>query len=227
MFIKNLIREFFSGNNQNEFEIDPYINVSDYGIFIHIPKNAGTSLASAINLPSTSHKKAHEIIASDSKAFFETQYSFSVVRNPFDRFISLYNYARMEISHYHNNIEPEKSKFGIHEDYELLKNASINECAEYLTQGKLKHDENWNQWLPQYTWLYDKKGQKLLVNNVFKMEELDEMIRFFYAKFKKKLHIPVLNKSNDQSYQEIIDPATQAILEDYYAKDLAFFGYEF
>lgn len=196
-------------------------------LFIHIPKNAGTSINSLLGQDYPSHIKASEIVEENGQNFLQNFFSFGIVRNPFERFLSLYNYARMEISYYHNNLFPEKSIYGKHLDYDLLKSASIAECAIYLKEGKLKHDEAWNHWNPQITWLYDNENNKCLVDKIYRLENLDELKRDLNRRGFKFKTFPNLNQSKRHNYQDLIDLKSRKILEDYYKDDLEIFNYEF
>lgn len=215
---------FQKRNNQIE---NFTINSGDKICFIHIPKTGGTSIGKILGIESPIHKKAIQYELEEGNNFFKNRFSFGVVRNPFDRFLSLYNYARLEVSCYHNNLDPSKAKFGKHLDYQLLKNASVKDCAKFLIEGKLQHDMAWNHWLPQFTWLYDRKGEKCLVDKVYKLEELEELqndLNTLGIKFKS---FPVLNTSKLMDYKDEIDPESKILLEKYYQKDLQLFSYKF
>lgn len=144
-----------STNSLYEEAFQERVNYSDrFGcIFIHIPKAAGTTVAQQLGLPASSHLTFSELTQT---AFFRRHSDtpiFAVVRNPIDRFISLYSYARMPISEYHNNLSPEQGLYGPHLDYRLLADADLNQAVDHLLAGRLQHDRRWNQWRPQCHWL--------------------------------------------------------------------------
>lgn len=195
------------------------VNESDKFLFIHIPKNAGTSIASGLGFEVTSHIKAFEIKKRYGADYLNKRFSFSIIRNPIDRFISLYNYSRMEISYYHNNLNPSKSFYGKHLDYEILKNASLFECALLLKQGKLKHDNSWNHWQPQYTWLFDELGNIKLVDKIYRIDNLIELEEDLFNLHNYKVNFKTLNKSNNYVDRNLISPKTLEILFEYYKKD--------
>ncbi len=192
--------------------------------FIHIPKNAGTSIVKALNIRPVSHITAKEILESSDKQRYLNSYSFCVVRHPYNRFISLYNYAKMEKSYYHDNIEPKNSIYGEHLDYKTLKNASIEECAELLLKGKLKHDLVWNHWRPQSSWVYDETFKNLLVDRVFHLEKIEELYDSNIINLKKK--VPQLNTSSTSINIGDLDNNTKEILVNYYKKDFELFNYK-
>lgn len=196
-------------------------------IFIHIPKNAGTSVGRFLGNDNPTHIKAFELIKQNNLDFFKNKYSFGIVRNPFDRFLSLYNYSRMEISFYHNNLNPKESRFGIHLDYDLLKNANVNQCAKFLEEGKLKHDTRWNQWQPQYTWLFDESGEKQLVDRIYNLEKIEDLQKDLMKMGYRDDPFPNINCSINQDYTNVLDFETRSILENFYKNDLELFNYTF
>lgn len=63
-------------------------------IFIHVPKAAGTSINSALyGVSQTSHLKAKDFKRYNPKVFNQA-FSFAVLRNPWDRLVSAYEFAR-------------------------------------------------------------------------------------------------------------------------------------
>ena len=95
-------------------------------IFVHIYKNAGSSMTNALmpyasnkwqrmtshvlkrfNIslqfdpqPFPSHIKASELINAMGKEAFETFFSFAIIRNPWDWQVSLYKYMLKSFSHH-------------------------------------------------------------------------------------------------------------------------------
>ena len=214
--------------NKESRSNDPRINVNERFLYIHIPKTGGTSVIKMLGLTASSHIKALEIYNSADKKLLKTKYSFSIVRHPVSRFISLYNYARLEISHYHNNIEPEKALYGKHLDFELLKNVGLNECVDLLMKGQLKHDKSWNHWEPQYTWLFDARDS-LLIKKIYKLESLVDFENDFAEQIGQKIKLSVLNKSataEDTGHQFAqLTTTSMNLLHHYYRKDFELLRY--
>ena len=156
---------------------------------------------------------------------YKSYFKFAFVRHPFDRFLSLYRYARLEESLYHSAKNPEKAPFGKHLDYDILKNASIHECAKLLKAGKLKHNHDWNHWQPQVYWLKNI-GQKFGLDFIGRFENLEKDFEFVQKEIGIKTGLPVMNQSSKNTDDEIIlDKETKLILSEYYKQDFEELGY--
>lgn len=196
-------------------------------IFIHIPKAAGTSVSNALGLRESAHAHWVDFARFLGPRKMNRYFVFTFVRNPWARFFSLYNYARMERSHYHSNVTGESSLYGPHLDFETLKDASLRDCAHLLFEGRLRHDKQWNQWRPQVDWLRDDKGE-IRVNYVGRVETLSKDMREIFATIGMSYSDPPkMNISNRADYREAYDDETAQLVAKYYAEDIEAFGYTF
>ncbi len=198
-------------------------------IFIHIPKTGGSSIAHSLNIKKSSHATALEARKKLYWWQYRRSFKFALVRNPWDRFLSLYNYARMPENLYHSAINPEKSLYGKHQDYDLLKNASLEDCARYLMEGKLKHSNIWNHWQPQVNWLLNKHG-KIDLDYIGRFEDIQNEINYIFKKLKIHATIQHLNASrpiNQKSYKEAFTEKSKEIIFNFYQKDIQLFNYQF
>lgn len=225
-----MIRKFFKKPEvKKKFKADNISYAHDF-IFVHIPKNAGTSLSNALNIEVSHHNTVKEYIDLLGAEHYKNMFSFAFVRNPFSRFISLYNYARLDESYYHSSINPEKAIYGKHMDYDLLKGATIEEAANYLKEGRLVHNPPHIQWFPQSFWLKNENGN-LDIKYLGRFEDLDFHLRnicnIIDIPFIPNLQrINVATKS-DTLYSKLLNHNTRKILEEYYKEDLELFNYSF
>ena len=73
-----------------------YIDHDNKIVFIHIPRTGGTSIKSALNLHDKIYKEdVYHMSANDIPKECEDYFKFTFVRNPFDRFVSLYFYSSL------------------------------------------------------------------------------------------------------------------------------------
>ena len=198
------------------------VNIAKGYIFVHIPKTAGTAMCEALGLSETIHETAIDYRRMLGGRYDEL-YRFAFVRNPWDRFLSLYMYSRMEESHYHSATAPHSKKYGKHPDYEALKHASIQDAAALLIAGQLSF-----LWLPQHRWVCDENG-KVIVDFVGRVEAVEHDWPVVAARVGARTNMPRRNVANVEkvSYQQVLDLKTKALLDEYYKKDIELFGYQF
>jgi len=204
------------------------INFRNNFIFIHIPKNAGTSIYRSFGMLRSYHYTSNEYENMLGSREFQNFFKFCFVRNPFDRFLSLYHYARLDNSYYHSSTNPEKAIYGKHMDYDKLKNASLRECAELLVSDKLEHNPPHVQWRPQVEWILNENGEVNL-DYIGRVEDL----QFHYNNICRIIGLPSQNleKTNksgkEDDYRLFFDNITREIVESYYKSDLELFKYKF
>lgn len=223
------IKKHIGISKTNQVKFPGNIDYSNKYIFVHIPKNAGTSVYRALGFTHTFHATALEYRNALSKTY-DDFFSFCFVRNPFDRFLSLYNYARLDESYYHSAINPSKTIYGKHLDYDILVNASLEQAADLLLEGKLRHDNAWNHWRPQMDWILDEENN-VIVNYIGRVED----IRMDFQNVCNILKLPagnelsLLNTSNNKKtdYRQLITSTMREKLEFYYKADFDFLGYSF
>lgn len=179
-------------------------------LFIHIPKNAGTSITKSFHMEHFGHHTIEDYMKIYPNIWNDF-YKFCIVRNPWDRVVSCYEYARMPKS-YHHAIAG-YSTYGKHPDHDLLQNATFEECISMLGSGKLKHQG----WTTQSSWVV--RDGDFPLDEYLRSEDLGDSYR--------GVPIQKLNKSKRTNYQEYYNSDTKAIVEDYYREDLERFTYEF
>jgi len=210
-------------------------------IFIHITKTAGSSIEVALNDveqrddgaidPATGdfvkvitgeekHMTARAVQDFVSAEVWKTYYKFSVIRNPFDRFHSLWWNGRY-VGKRHNLTFPEFTDYALHR---TLKGRLRN-----LRKGEWKVHQRFR---PQAWWLRSHNGE-MEMDQVLRFESVDED----FAQLARKLGLPseqlpkVLMKNRQPKsrsyYADDYDDNTRAIVADFFRDDLDTFGYDF
>lgn len=201
-------------------------------LFIHVPKSAGTSIIEAMREVDQKVKHGHfkwdnypENVRKAKDVF-----SFGIVRNPWDRVFSCYNYARMDESFWHGK----NSTHGVHPDYYYAKRLDFNAFIELIYNNRFILDypaymrpnfkDNWDYQLP---YLFNQNKEQM-VKEIYKYEDLDRVIDFLNTQY--GLSVSKLNVSDKQgveSYKDVYTSRSAELVYEIYKEDIDHFGYSF
>jgi tetratricopeptide (TPR) repeat protein len=191
-------------------------------IFIHVPKNGGTSIKEVLDMPGGGHPP-WQFYARGYPQLWERYTIFAVVRNPWDRAVSAFHHAKMRRSHWHDE------QMGLHPDYRLLHDKSFEECVSILfhQRERLRH-ESWHE---QSFFIVDPDApdQRIVVDHLLRFESLTAD----FAELCRKLGIdcqslPTVNTSQrSRAYREYYNDETRKMIENVYRADIDNFGYSF
>ena len=169
-------------------------------IFIHIPKNAGTSIEEhfgngSFRVQPNKHADIHEI-----KRKFKNSYNnyrkFTIIRNPYDKMVSWHSYLKMNLGEEHEVVE-------------------FNEWVK--NPLKLWHVDDPISFLnPQYKWIDDTV-------EIIKFENLNKELNEFFA---KEIDLPITNKSNHDHYLKYYNDESLNIVYNRYKEDFEKFNYK-
>ena len=189
-------------------------------VFIHIPKNAGTSIEHvfsnrSFNFQPEKHATSHEI----KKLFpgvYDSFNKFTIIRNPYDRMISWYFYLKecAEILDVPNLMsEPNLASGTVQTptmvDVELID--WIKKPFKFWPQPPFPHYLD-----PQHTWIDDTVV-------VLKYENLNEELNEF---FKEEIDLPITNKTKHDHYLKYYNRESLDIINDKYKEDFEKFNYK-
>lgn len=205
-------------------------------VFVWIPKTAGTTIFNALHESLGMQKrKSRELFLSFpqrgavtfghvsyldllalgvvSNDFHESAYKFAFVRNPYDRAISLFNYFKQ-----HKRID-DKLTFSAFLDNVHL---SCPPIGIFNVSGI-------SQANPQANWILSAGGGGWLVDDIFKVEDLETFALSIFKKYQVKLNLDWnLNESDKVINFESIktDLTVLRKIEFLYARDFDLFGYK-
>ena len=193
-----------------------YSFYNDKTIFIHIPKTAGISIIKSIygNVTNEGHRSIYfykQVFEKNFKDFF----TFSFVRNPYDRLYSSYKFLQTGGMNEHDKVAFQKylSKFSDFEDFVLngLNNEIIYEIIHFV---------------PQSEFICNKNGE-ILVDFVGRFENLNDDLNSISKKIKKELALEHHNKNFKKDYKKIYNQAMKTKVYEVYNRDFVLFNYNF
>ena len=203
-------------------------------IFIHVPKTAGTSVEHAIErakglvegnpdriskrfinrgIVSFRHNALPALVQRGlvDPRFVDRSFKFSIVRNPYDRFVSLWRHFQR--------------------GHRWLVDVQIEVFAELLAASHLQPvelDYESGLWFfgPQTTWLVDENG-RLLADYVGHFEHLESALSDIRGHIPSLGGLPHLNKSlvEDDYRKHLSSQETRQIIEHLYRSDLETWNY--
>ena len=180
-------------------------------IFIHINKTGGTSVSMALNIPNT-HKTALEIIDEIGRRNWNNNFTFTVVRNPWDKVVS----------HYHYRVQTNQTSLGENP-------ISFKEWVQrtYGEQDSLYYDKP-KMFMPQVNWISDKSGN-IIVNRIMHFENIDEEFTELskILNINKDVALPHVKSSKRGHYRDYYDENSIQIVQNWFMRDIEEFGYKF
>lgn len=178
-------------------------------IFIHIPRTGGSAITKALrpyekSFSFDNHVPANMTMNRVSLPVFFESFTFSIVRNPFDRLVSLYRYIKRDTSHH------------LHKD--IIKYTHFREFILNLPgQQNCLRDT-------QSSYLLDTHEESL-VNYIMRFETIEEDFQTVCRKIDVKVKLGAKPKIPD--YKEWYEDDMKVIVERVFEKDFERFDYEF
>lgn len=180
-------------------------------LFIHIPKNAGTSVSGVLYGMEMGHRPAVLYQATNAKRFNELP-SFAIIRNPYDRFCSIFN---------HNKCQRYKRKIDLYEESLYSRFSGPGEFARAMGDDDRLKNNFMSHILarPQAEWI--KIENKIAVNYLFTYENLHSLQNFLDdLAGSESLQLPHTNASGrKQSWQSELDERAKNTIYNLYKED--------
>jgi len=213
-------------------------------IFIHIPKTGGVSVSTALKSAGAlkrGYGVCHDIARKIVKKEDRNCIIMGIVRNPYDRLYSLYEFYRKKRSDIDKHITFESFIINFEEKYYLVKD-QFNTCYDFLIdrcEGEGEGYEICSAEDPDYirrknemrlAKLLEKRG-KLIPTDIIKFENLQSEYDLFCKKYKIKNCLIEMNKNelknNDICWSELYTEEMQKIVNRIFYKDFETFNYSY
>ena len=189
-------------------------------VFVHIPKTGGTSIthhephlwSGQQHMPLTQLSTLHP-------TEFNTYTKVCMVRNPWDRFVSSFEFAKAEKSHWGAH------KF-THKDHNVIKNLSFKETVNALYKDFTVFKNH--GWATQYSVICHKQSNTCLVDYIFKYETCkeDDIFNSFFPYY-KNIHLNKTNSRRHTDYHDYYTKTTRDKIAELYWQDIVTFDYDF
>jgi hypothetical protein len=216
--------------------------------FIHIPRTGGTSLlhwATSTSIDFDAPKKYKHCTFSEATKLWKTLgTTFTFVRNPYDRMVSLFHYMgqnaknRVEVwNRGHTPTTLDGIQNSIYNDdiamsnyYDLgfenwLIDYSNESSSPYNSYTNVRNPEIFNNWYstPRTInyWIEDS------IDIIIKIEELKNKIGLLEEVFNTSIHMSHSNSSTRDNYKNYYNNNTRNIIQTMFKDDLEKYGYEF
>ena len=190
-------------------------------VFIHVPKAAGTSFNEALYGRFIGHPRASDIQRWAPRAVRALP-SFSVTRNPWDRLVSAYRFARrgqgVGGSYRAGMWRPHRYRIAEFESFERF-------VKEWLAARDVSKLDGVFQ--PQWLFLCDRRS-RVLVDHVGRLDDLGPTYAFIEERIGRFEPIARANRSGDElDYRTLYTPELVRLVGDIYRRDVELFGYDF
>jgi hypothetical protein len=174
-------------------------------LFIHIPKNAGMSIAQALYGGQIKHATIRYYAKAAPRLLWRTP-SFAVLRDPVARFVSAFNYAQAGGS------ADNRVSAAFRDRYMAFQ--TIDDALEHL-EGAADVYQIDHIFRPQ-CWYITDRGGKVIVDRIFLLEDFDQVRRFLALR--DIPDVPHLNHVEKQP--PALSEAQIARIQCFYARDL-------
>lgn len=179
-------------------------------IFIHIPKTAGTSIGKTFVPPACGD---HMLQPFDYRAYWDDYFTFTAVRNPWDRLVSAYFFIvasckrRSPVPMMSNPIDV------FRDDFSGFIMEALPALVNHRGRGK-------NLIFAPQSWWLDAEYDKIL-----RFETLDKDWRDLPDRIRPVDVLPELNGSAHKPFTEYYSKETSDVVGDLYREDVTALGY--
>lgn len=193
-------------------------------IFWHVPKTAGRSIGELPFVTLRSHYPIAIAVREQHPEEWESSFKFAFVRNPMDRFVSLYHYFLQPQPRYRRRWTGRNQRLHAIALYCEARGGFASFCAKLHKSRIMQRDMHF--W-PQHRWICDNYGC-CLMDFVGRYETLQEDIRQVAGRLEVEApELPHRNPSPHGPWQDYYHTKSRVkLITDFYHEDFAIFNYE-
>jgi Sulfotransferase family len=193
--------------------------------FVQIPKNAGTSIGSWLkeNRGTSSYQEWYNH-PTHSRIYSPDNFSFTVIRNPWDRMVSMYFFIKNWTSPDPSVTNSDEIRQFIYKINNFNQFPSFEVWLKNIKNFKLPHWIQWRPIDPQLSWL------NVPVNHVIRYENLKQDFQKIQEMFNVYTELPELLVTKGitrTDYKDYYNSETKQIVLDYFKEDIEKWQYEF
>jgi hypothetical protein len=190
-------------------------------IFVHIPRTGGHTATHVFGIYGRGHPKTvGGMHASPSKYIevypnkWNSYYKFTIVRNPFDRFVSIFSNGRRS----------ELENIDINDDKQFSK---IRDIFNTIVVHELPEIAKKKPSCPQMHWLRENNKKVYPYDKIIRFENYyDDMMEVLHElNYEPQIKIEPLYVSNRRNYKEYYNDKAKQVLLDVYREDFEYLGY--
>lgn len=212
---KHLLRFRYHQALRNSYRLEKF---NEYNmIFIHIPKAAGTAINLGLfgRLAGLGHVSCQKYLQIYGKAKFDSMFKFTFSRNPYDRFVSAYEYLRNGGNNSHDL---------------LFKNEVIDEYKDFndfVLNGFSKNTKIQNHIHLKRQTDFLLIGNKICVDFIGRHENIEKDYRYIASMIHDSRELESKNTSrSDKSFEEYFsNDSVKKIVADFYETDFTLLKY--
>ena len=180
-------------------------------LLVHINKTGGSSVEKALGMP-FQHRTARDFIELMGRERWDRCFTFTFVRNPWDKVAS----------HYRYRVKTNQTGLGTNPIpfQEWVRRAYGERDPRYYDQPRM--------FMPQVEWIRDERGETA-VDFIGRFERLDDDFQHVCSTLGRRAELPHLKRSRKSGagYRRLYDDEAAGIVARAFQEDLDAFGYQF